>query len=65
MSLKIIITAHSDNEQSDTFTQEYTDSPMLSKAIERAKENALDYYIWNVPEGVKWTKIDISIEIIR
>lgn len=65
MNLKIIVTCQSDTGDEDTMVQEYTDSPFLDTAIRRAKEIADDYYTWNVPEGVKWKKIDISIEIDR
>ncbi len=63
--LKIKIIAHSDNGQSDPIYQEYTDAPFLATAMKRTTEILQDYYTWNVPDGVKWQKLEIVIECIR
>ena len=64
MTLIIKIIATSDTGDSDSIHQDYTDTPNIPVAMRRAQELILDYYARNVPEGVKWQKLEIIIECV-
>lgn len=65
MSLKVKVVCTSDNGESETIHQDYTDSPFLDTAIRRAQEIAKDHYTWGVSADVKWQKVEITVEIDR
>ena len=65
MTLRVKVTAESDDGGKETMTQDFTDTPILATAINRAKELAMDHYTWGVPGDARWTKVAIEVEVFR
>ena len=65
MSLKLVIAFTAENGQRVYRETHYTDSPFLSTALKRAGEVMQDIDEWDIPDGVRWQKVDVSIEVDR
>ena len=65
MTLKIEVTLTAETGESDTTVQEYTDSPFLATAINRAKDLAIDSADWRFPGTCIWQEVTIKIRINR